>query len=122
MSEARPKRERKLRFCPESNDLLYPREDREAKKLIYFCKNCGYEENVPESDYCVYLNEIRHTAKEKTIILKDVRNDPTFPRTQDVRCPLCNHNEAAFASSDTVGGMALVLHCTACGHRWKDEA
>ncbi len=31
----------KLRFCPESNDLLYPKEDKERKVLVYFCRRCG---------------------------------------------------------------------------------
>ena len=30
----------KLRFCPESNDLLYPKEDKERKVLVYFCRRC----------------------------------------------------------------------------------
>lgn len=34
MSGAGPK----LRFCPESNDLLYPKEDKDRKKLVYFCR------------------------------------------------------------------------------------
>lgn len=75
---------------------------------------------MPESDYCVYLNEIRHTAKEKTIVLKDVRSDPTLPRTQDVRCPSCDHNEAVYFSTSTAEGMTLFFNCTACGHRWQD--
>lgn len=33
----------KLRFCPESNDLLYPKEDKERKKLVYVCRRCGGE-------------------------------------------------------------------------------
>ena len=32
----------KLRFCPNSNDLLYPKEDRERQKLVYVCRNCDY--------------------------------------------------------------------------------
>ena len=47
-----------LKFCPESNDLLYPKEDRERKKLIYQCRNCGYQEDAAPSQYCVY----RHSS------------------------------------------------------------
>mmetsp|Transcript_7080 Transcript_7080/g.43680 ORF Transcript_7080/g.43680 Transcript_7080/m.43680 type:complete len:211 (+) Transcript_7080:93-725(+) len=32
-----------LRFCPTSNDLLYPKEDRTRKRLVYTCKTCGYQ-------------------------------------------------------------------------------
>ena len=44
----------KLKFCPESNDLLYPKEDRERKVLIFHCRNCGYQEDADPSNYCVY--------------------------------------------------------------------
>ena len=33
----------KLRFCPESNDILYPREDKGRRVLVYACKSCAYE-------------------------------------------------------------------------------
>ena len=49
-----------LKFCPESNDLLYPKEDRERKKLIYQCRNCGYQEDAAPSQYCVYRHLSLH--------------------------------------------------------------
>jgi DNA-directed RNA polymerase subunit M/transcription elongation factor TFIIS len=60
----------KLRFCPESNDLLYPKEDRERKRLVYMCRSCGHVEDADPSDWCVYRNEVHHTAREKTVILQ----------------------------------------------------
>ena len=35
---------RGLKFCPETNDLLYPRENKEARRLEYYCKNCTHVE------------------------------------------------------------------------------
>lgn len=35
------------------------------------------------------------------VLPQDVRSDPTLPRTKDVRCPQCNHNEAVFFSAHT---------------------
>ncbi|EIE21478.1 DNA-directed RNA polymerase II, 14.5 kDa polypeptide [Coccomyxa subellipsoidea C-169] len=110
----------KLKFCPESNDLLYPKEDRERRKLVYHCRNCGYQEDADPSNYCVYRNEITHTNKERTVILQDVRSDPTLPRTRDVICPKCAHNEAVFFSASTEEGMTLFFNCCKCGHRWRD--
>ena len=60
----------KLRFCPESNDLLYPKEDKEHKKLIYVCRSCGYKEDADPSEWCVYRNEVHHTSREKTTVLQ----------------------------------------------------
>lgn len=58
------------RFCPESNDLLYPKEDRERKRLVYFCRSCGYQEDVEPTEWCVFRNEVHHTAKEKNVVLQ----------------------------------------------------
>ena len=44
-----------------SNNMLYPREDRNRKVLLYACRNCEYSE---ESDNpCVYINKIKHDVE-----------------------------------------------------------
>lgn len=53
-------------------------------------------------------------------VLPDVRQDPTLPRTRDVRCPQCDHTEAVFIHLNTEQGMTLYYCCDACGHRWRD--
>lgn len=45
--------------------------------------------------------------------LQDVRADPTLPRTRDVRCPSCSHNEAVFFSASTEEASAAPQHCIA---------
>ena len=50
---------RMMRFCRECNNMLYPRENRERKRLEYVCKlkDCNYvERNVENS--CVFVNEL----------------------------------------------------------------
>lgn len=143
----------KLRFCPESNDILYPREDKQRRVLVYGCLSCSYEVkhtaaqhlytcsvvhsnsadlqccaqedadplNKEYGGWCVYRNEVHHSNKEKTVILKDVKADPTLPRTNDVECAMCKHKEAVFFSSSTEEGMTLYLSCTNCGHKWRDN-
>ena len=109
----------KLRFCPNSNDLLYPKEDRERKRLVYACRNCEYE--VDARDHCVYRHNIHHTSAEATAIIQDVRTDPTLPRSSEVHCPSCDHGEAVFFSLTTSEGMSLFFQCVACACKWKDE-
>lgn len=36
--------------------MLYPKEDRENRRLMYGCRNCGELEKVDET--CIYSNEI----------------------------------------------------------------
>ena len=118
-TSGRPPGSVKLRFCPNSNDLLYPKEDRTLKKLVYACRNCEYE--VDAVDSCVYRHNIHHPSAETTTVLRDVRTDPTLPRSVDVRCPKCDNSEAVFFSLTTSEGMSLFFQCVACANRWKDE-
>jgi DNA-directed RNA polymerase II subunit RPB9 len=48
-----------LRACC-SNNLLYPKEDKEAKALKYACRRCDYEEEA--DTHVVYKNELESTA------------------------------------------------------------
>lgn len=46
------------------------RENKELRKLEYYCKNCQFVEVVAPSEYCVYVSELKHDAKEKTVVLQ----------------------------------------------------
>lgn len=111
---------RGLKFCPVSNDLLYPRENKELRRLEYYCKNCDYVQQAEAAEHCVHVSELKHDAKEQTVVLQDVTADPTLPRTQEVTCPKCQHNEAVFFSASSEQGMTLYFNCMLCQHRWRD--
>ncbi|KAK4775804.1 hypothetical protein SAY87_023765 [Trapa incisa] len=111
-----------MKFCRECNNILYPKEDREQKILLYACRNCDHQEVA--DNFCVYRNEIHHSVGERTQVLQDVAADPTLPRTKTVRCAACNHGEAVFFQATARGeeGMTLFFVCCNpnCGHRWRD--
>ncbi|KAK4388393.1 DNA-directed RNA polymerases II, IV and V subunitB [Sesamum angolense] len=79
------------------NNILYPKEDKEQKILLYACRNCDHQEVADNN--CVYRNEIHHSVGERTQVLQDVAADPTLPRTKSVRCASCGHGEAVFFQS-----------------------
>ncbi|RYQ79397.1 hypothetical protein Ahy_Scaffold6g108134 [Arachis hypogaea] len=110
----------KIKF--ESNNILYPKEDREQKILLYACRNCDHQEVADNN--CVYRNEVHHSVGERTQVLQDVAADPTLPRTKAVRCVQCNHGEAVFFQATARGeeGMTLFFVCCNpnCGYRWRD--
>ncbi|KAK9992128.1 hypothetical protein SO802_027113 [Lithocarpus litseifolius] len=105
-----------------SNNILYPKEDKDQKILLYACRNCDHQEVADNN--CVYRNEIHHSVGERTQVLQDVTADPTLPRTKAVRCTQCNHGEAVFFQATARGeeGMTLFFVCCNpnCGHRWRD--
>lgn len=41
-----------------SNNMLYPREDKTNRKLLFACRNCHFEEDADNN--CVYRHEIVH--------------------------------------------------------------
>ena len=49
-----------------SNNMLYPEEDREQKRLIYVCKFCFHKE--PADDPCVSRTVIKHTAEYGPVV------------------------------------------------------
>ena len=88
-----------------SNNLLYPKEDRENEKLTYFCKQCRTSE--PAQQNLVYRNELKKeaayarwvigSAKHKICsewIKKDAIHtfvdDHTLPKTKNSDCPKCH--------------------------------
>ncbi|KAJ4833833.1 DNA-directed RNA polymerases II, IV and V subunit 9A [Turnera subulata] len=111
-----------MKFCRECNNILYPKEDKRQKVLLFACRNCDHQE-VAENN-CVYRNEVHHSASERTQVLLDVASDPSLPRTKAVRCKECNHEEVVFFQATARGeeGMTLFYVCcnSSCGHRWRD--
>lgn len=111
-----------IKFCQECNNMLYPKEDKESKVLLYACRNCDYQQEADNS--CIYVNKITHEVNELTQIVTDVIADPTLPRTDEHFCPKCRHKEAVFfqSQSSKADQMRLYYVCTAvnCGNRWTE--
>lgn len=112
-----------IRFCQECNNMLYPKEDKDNKILMYACRNCDYKQEADSN--CIYVNKIMHEIDELTHIVPDVISDPTLPRTEDHACPKCAHREAVFFQAQTRRAeeeMRLYYVCTNqnCTHRWTE--
>lgn len=112
-----------IKFCQECNNMLYPKEDRENRVLLYACRNCDYKQ--PASNNCVYVNKITHDVDELSRIVPEVIHDPTLPRTKEHPCPRCKHREAVFfqgQSRRAEDDMRLYYVCTngKCTHKWTE--
>merc|ERR1712012_1483179 len=113
-----------IRFCQECQNMLYPKEDKENKVLMYACRNCDYKQIADNN--CIYVNKIMHEVDELTNIVADVIGDPTLPRSEDHPCPKCKHREAVFFQAESrkaEDDMRLYYVCTNvhCCHRWADK-
>ena len=78
----------------ECNNMLYPKEDKENRVLLYACRNCVYKQIT--DNIFIYVNKIMHEVDEITNIVADVIGDPTLPRSEDHPCPKCKHRESVF--------------------------
>ncbi|GAX25968.1 DNA-directed RNA polymerase II subunit RPB9 [Fistulifera solaris] len=109
-----------MRFCPHDSSMLYPKEDKRNKSLLYACRLCRYTEPSPNQPL-VYRNEKK---KEIGNILHTVpsaiSDDPTLARSQKANCANCGHNEAVFFQSDVAqqDSLALIFVCCNCDHKW----
>ncbi|KAK9161725.1 hypothetical protein Syun_008066 [Stephania yunnanensis] len=133
-----------MKFCRECNNILYPKEDKEQKILLFACRNCDHQVETCEVEVflgirvqcvseplgaqsrclrvlqevadnnCVYRNEIHHAVGERTQVLQDVAADPTLPRTKSVRCAQCNHGEAVFFQATARGEEGMTLFFVCC--------
>ena len=111
-----------MRFCANCANILYPREDKEAKQLMYNCKKCDYIEQSTTG--LIYRHEVLHSLSERTAIISDVTADPTLPRTKDVPCPMCENKEAVFFQSTSrsdAEAMTMYFVCTKCSFRFREE-
>ncbi|KAJ8308759.1 hypothetical protein KUTeg_013633 [Tegillarca granosa] len=58
-----------IKFCKEwfylipfdSNNMLYPKEDKENRILLYACRNCDYQQ--VSDNPCIYVNKITHEVE-----------------------------------------------------------
>ncbi|CAG2111096.1 unnamed protein product [Medioppia subpectinata] len=114
-----------LKFCPECNNILYSREHRATKRLIFLCRTCLYQKETNASHSCVYVNNIKHEVNELAHINSEMIADPTLARTQLHPCPKCKHNEAVFMQgllTKSVDAMRLYYICTNnnCRFKWTE--
>ncbi|KJE97816.1 DNA-directed RNA polymerase II polypeptide [Capsaspora owczarzaki ATCC 30864] len=104
-----------------SNNMLYPAEDRSTSTLMYRCRNCDSTEEAESSR--VYLHSNKQSMKDDVSrILSDVAMDPTLPRTHDQPCAKCGQAEAVFFQAQmrrATSGMQNFYVCCNCGERWS---
>jgi len=65
-----------LRTCQDCNNILYPREDPDNKRLLYACRHCDYSEIAVNP--LVYRNDLLKAASETAGVTTDVASDPTL--------------------------------------------
>jgi hypothetical protein len=79
-----------MHFCSICKNMYYIKIDpKDVNKLVYYCRNCGNEDDSLDSkNICVAKTQIKKNKQNfKHIINKYTHLDPTLPRINTVMCP-----------------------------------
>lgn len=121
-------------FCNNDDNMLYIKID-ENENLIYHCKLCNEEYKIEDLDTkskntnCVYKqNYLTKNYSYKTFINKNIFNDPTLPRINNLKCPYeeCESNtqnkknEVIYIKYN-LKDMAFLYCCTQCKKKWTSS-
>jgi DNA-directed RNA polymerase subunit RPC12/RpoP len=117
--------------------MFYIRIDSEnTNKLIYYCRNCGNEDNTISNDnVSISKIQIKKSEQEFThFINKYTKLDPTLPRIYTMLCPNaeCKTNAKASAGPSKTGAEIIYLRydadnlkylyiCSECNTTWKTD-
>jgi DNA-directed RNA polymerase subunit M/transcription elongation factor TFIIS len=97
-----------MHFCSECNNMYYLKiTSEDANTLIYYCRNCGHEDDMITSEnICVSNTELKRSEQKYTHIINEyTKLDPTLPRINTIKCPNqeCISNKSVYLEEEEVG-------------------
>ncbi len=129
-------------FCVNCGNMYYLKlVDDKSNNLIYYCRNCGHEDDILTSDnVCVSHTQINNKEQQYVHIVNEfTKYDPTLPRINTIDCPnsKCESNlshEALSKNGDKAPvdkeiiyiryddiNMKYVYVCAICNTTWKND-
>lgn len=81
-----------MRFCKQCQNMYYIRlSEIDGGQLVYYCRNCGDEENIAETNtenLCISKTSVlSNKTPYKNIVNEYTKLDPTLPRIKNMKCP-----------------------------------
>ena len=116
-----------MNFCKVCDNMYYMKiKEDETEALIYYCKNCGMEEdNLVLTNLCVSRTEEVNSTQKTNKINEYTIHDPTLPHIYTMKCPndQCEvyskdkKQDVIYMRVDDVNMKYLYL-CTVCETKW----
>ena len=121
-----------MHFCSNCQNMYYIRINPEdPNKLVYYCRNCGFEDDAVQNDgVCVLKTHLRKNAQKfNHIINRYTKLDPTLPRIYSIRCPdeSCSTNVERIENPEIIymryddENMKYLYLCVTCDTTWKTD-
>ena len=121
-----------MHFCTECNNMYYLKVmDNDANSLIYYCRNCGHEnDTLTAENVCISDTQIKRSEEQYVHIVNEyTKFDPTLPRINTIDCPnvKCASNvegeskaerEVIYIRYDDTN-MKYIYVCAVCNTSWK---
>ena len=120
-----------MHFCSECDNMYYlklGKGDDDVDRVIYYCKRCGHEETIEDTNnLCVLQIKLKkNKQKYNHIINRYTKHDPTLPRITNISCPNkeCDSNtsgipqEIIYIRYDDID-MKYVYLCAVCDYVWE---
>ena len=122
-----------MHFCSECQNMYYlkikPVDENESDKLIYYCRNCGNEnDSISDGNICVSKSTIRDNKKNFSSLINEyTKIDPTLPRTDMIKCPKqeCISNTETNTKREVIyiryddTNLKFVYMCAHCDTVWE---
>ena len=128
-----------MHFCPECGNMYYLQLKKdEENKLIYYCRNCGKEDEslvTNLNNLYVSKTDIKKELNYKNAVNQYTKLDPTLPRIHNIDCPNqdCNCNKTQEGTDTPIeekeilyiryddANMKFVYLCALCDTIWTTE-
>ena len=120
-----------MHFCSECHNMYYVKiKDNDENTLIYYCRNCGHQDDILTAEnICVLETQIKKSAQKYThAINRYTKLDPTLPHTTTIRCPNqdCPSNvdetkrDVLYIRYNDID-MKYIYVCSVCDTTWKTD-
>ena len=122
-----------MHFCIKCDNMYYLKISNEnSNNLIYYCRNCGYEDTASSVDnICVSRTQVKRSEQKYSHTINEyTKQDPTLPRINTIKCPKidCPSNvdedkvsrDVLFIRYDDIN-MKYIYMCSKCDTIWKTD-
>lgn len=122
-----------MHFCVKCQNMYYLRlSDTNENELVYYCRNCGYEDTDLHQDMIYVSTEDvqERTETFDTILNPYIKYDPTLPRVFHISCVNneCPSNKPTNPEQKHIlyirydeGRMKYIYMCALCDTHWKSD-